>query len=51
MEIDIQKILQKVQVKLGELEMQLIIAEATIEQLQAQAAKNETTPEPEAEEG
>ena len=50
MEIDIQKILQKVQAKLGELEMQLIIAQSTIEHLQAQVAKNEASPEPELEE-
>ena len=50
MEIDIQKILQKARARLGELEMQLIIAEATIEHLQAQVAKNEASPEPELEE-
>ena len=50
MNLDIQEVLQKVQAKLGELEMQLIIAEATIEHLQAQVAKNEASPEPELEE-
>ena len=50
MEIDIQAILQKARARLGELEMQLIIAEATIELLQGKIANLEAPAEPEAEE-
>lgn len=50
MNIDINVIIAKAQARIGELEMQLIIAEATIEHLQAQVAKNEASPEPESEE-
>ena len=44
MNLDIQEVLQKVQAKLGELEMQLIIAQSTIELLQSQLAEKETEP-------
>ena len=50
MELDIQAILQKARARLGELEMQLIIAEATIEHLQAQIAKDEGVSKPKAKE-
>lgn len=50
MNLDIQEVLQKVRARLGELEMQLIIAESTIELLQGKIANLEAPPQPEAEE-
>ena len=50
MNIDINVIVAKAQAKIGELEMQLIIAESTIELLQGKIANLEAPAEPEAEE-
>ena len=53
MNIDINVIIAKAQARIGELEMQLIIAQSTIELLQAQLAEQEGadhSPEPESEE-